>query len=133
MRAPVSVVITGVANAAGFTAQVKDLMAGIDAGLIREVLVCDLAHDGLADLIDAVGAEIVEGGVTAARAACGAAWRLELAQGARLPEGWVGRVEALVLSGAQGARRSAFRLPVGLRARIWGRFGLMPVARLLRA
>lgn len=95
MPAPLSVVIPTLNAAADLAELLPQLMEGVAAGLVRDVIVSDGgSKDDIAKLAEAVGAEFVTGpagrggqlrrGVSASRAD----WILVLHADSRLPEGW---------------------------------------------
>lgn len=127
MRAPLSIVIPTLNAADELPGALACLMPGVEAGLVRELVVSDGGStDGTVALADEVGAELVTGppgrGGQIARgvAAAQGHWILVLHADTQLGDGWVEAVERLMARAAGGAPRAGyFRL--SFRAR-----GLMP-------
>ncbi len=95
MRAPVSVVIPTLNAAASLPDCLASLVEGIEAGLIRELIISDGgSSDGTLALADAWGADIVEGAPSRGgqlRRGCAAAqgqWLLILHADSLLDQGW---------------------------------------------
>ncbi|MGR3434732.1 MAG: TIGR04283 family arsenosugar biosynthesis glycosyltransferase [Shimia sp.] len=114
MRAPLSVVIPTLDAAAELPACLAALMEGLEAGLIREVVVSDGGStDATAAIAGAAGAVTITGpasrggqlrrGVAAARGA----WLLVLHADTRLAPGWADVVAARI---AQGGPAGHFRM-----------------------
>lgn len=137
MRAPISVIIPTLNAEAGLTQCLTSLMEGLDAGLIRELIVSDGgSQDATLALAQAWGAEIVTGPASRGgqlRRGCSRAnadWLLVLHADTVLTPGWTGPVTAHI----KGQRAGWFRLRFdrgGLPARVvagWAnlrsRFGL---------
>ncbi|MEO9648848.1 MAG: TIGR04283 family arsenosugar biosynthesis glycosyltransferase [Roseobacter sp.] len=97
MRAPISVIIPTLNAQEHLGACLRALMPGLEAGLIRELIVSDGgSSDATVEIAKAWGAEIIQGspsrGAQLARA-CGAAqgrWLLVLHADTRLENNWVG-------------------------------------------
>ncbi|AJE45983.1 transferase 2, rSAM/selenodomain-associated [Celeribacter indicus] len=95
MRAPISVVIPTLDVTPKLRATLLTLMEGLDAGLVRELILSDGGSgDGVAEMADFVGAELVTGPAgrggqlrRGAEAAQGD-WLLFLHGDSWLPEGW---------------------------------------------
>ncbi|NDR59132.1 TIGR04283 family arsenosugar biosynthesis glycosyltransferase [Aliiruegeria sabulilitoris] len=125
MPAPLSVIIPTLNAAPKVAGLLSDLMGGVAAGLVREVIVSDGgSSDDIEDLAEAVGAEFLSGpagrggqlvrGVAAARGD----WVLVLHADSELPEGWSNLVQAAM---ADPAHAHVFRLGFrerGMAARI---------------
>ncbi len=138
MPAPVSIVILTLNATGSLPGLLHDLMEGVGAGLVREVVFSDGgSSDALAELAREAGAVLVEGpagrggqlrrGVEAARGA----WMLCLHADTELPHGWSGVVEAaLATPDRAGAFQLSFRARgfaprwvagwANLRARLFG-------------
>lgn len=106
MRAPLSVIIPTLNAAEALPACLRALMEGVEAGLIREVILADGgSEDATHALAEAAGAELVQGapsrggqlrrGVAAAQGE----WLLVLHADCVLPPGWPGMVQAHMLRG----------------------------------
>ncbi len=96
MRAPISVIIPTLNAAPALPETLARVMAGVDAGLVRELIISDGGStDDVAKLADAVGATFVTGpagrGGQLARGAEAAqgAWLLFLHADTHLPAEWV--------------------------------------------
>jgi hypothetical protein len=126
MRAPISVILPCVHNAPDLSGVLRALTEGLNAGLIRELILVDATgSEDLARLADAAGADLIAGqgavldcaeqGITQAQGA----WMLVLTPQTQLPMGWSERVIAVLnrpgryCFPAQGWRAVAQRL--GLR------------------
>ncbi|GGH53095.1 glycosyltransferase [Frigidibacter albus] len=114
MRAPISIVIPTLNAAAELGPCLAALTEGLQAGLIRELIVSDGGSgDGTLALAEAAGALVVSGapgrGTQVARgvAAAGGAWLLILHADTRLAPGWSGAVAAHI---AGPERAGWFRL-----------------------
>lgn len=101
MRAPISVVIPTLNAEAGLSNCLTALMEGLDAGLIRELIVTDGgSHDATLALAQAWGAEVVNGDASRGgqlRRGCAKAqadWLLVLHADTRLAPGWTDPVIA---------------------------------------
>lgn len=101
MRAPISIVIPTLNAAAELGPCLEALTEGLQAGLIRELIVSDGGSgDGTQALAEAAGALLVSGppgrGAQLARgvAAAGGEWLLILHADTRLAPGWSGAVSA---------------------------------------
>ena len=101
MRAPISVVIPTLNAEAPLTGCLTALMEGLEAGLIRELIISDGGStDMTLTLADAWGAEIVTGPASRGgqlRRGCAKAqsdWLLVLHADTRLAPGWTGPVTA---------------------------------------
>jgi rSAM/selenodomain-associated transferase 2 len=99
MRAPISVIVPTLDAEKELSACLMALMPGLDAGLIREVIVSDGgSRDETVTVAKAWGAEVVQGsasrGAQLARGCLTAKgdWYLILHADTRLEEGWVGPV-----------------------------------------
>ena len=115
MRAPVSVVIPTLDAAAELPACLKGLMEGVEAGLVRELVISDGgSRDATAEIAREVGAELVTGAASrggqlrrGARVAQGE-WLLFVHADTVLEPGWAQAVAAHVARDA--ARAACFRL-----------------------
>ena len=101
MRAPISVVIPTLNAEAGLSNCLTALMEGLDAGLIRELIVTDGgSHDAALTLAQAWGAQVVSGDASRGgqlRRGCAKAqadWLLVLHADTRLAPGWTDPVIA---------------------------------------
>ncbi|MEP5182409.1 glycosyltransferase, partial [Tateyamaria sp.] len=101
MRAPISVVIPTLNAEASLTGCLTALMEGLEAGLIRELIISDGGStDMTLTLAEAWGAEIVSGPASRGgqlRRGCAKAqsdWLLVLHADTRLAPGWTGPVTA---------------------------------------
>lgn len=136
-RAPLSIVIPTLNAEAALRPCLLALMEGVEAGLVRELVVSDgVSTDGTAALVEAVGAKLVTGpagrGGQLGRgvAASSGDWLLMLHADTVLGPGWVDAVERAIAAGAPGYFRLRFhdggragRLVAGwanLRARAFG-------------
>jgi len=115
MRAPISVVIPTLNSELGLAALLSDLGAGLDAGLIRELVVTDGgSQDKTQTLAEAAGAEWVVGppsrGGQLARGCVLAQgdWLLVLHSDTRLPPTWAADVQAHLSRQAPAAFRLSF-------------------------
>ena len=118
MPAPLSVVIPTLNAAPGLPGAAAALIAGVEAGLIRELVVSDGgSEDATVEIASALGAKIVEGppgrGGQLARgvAAAGGDWLLLLHADTELAPGWVAAAEAHIARHPEraGYFRLAFR------------------------
>ncbi|MDP3338726.1 glycosyltransferase [Frigidibacter sp.] len=119
MRAPISIVIPTLNAAAELGPCLAALTEGLQAGLIRELIVSDGGSgDGTLALAEAAGAVVVSGapgrGAQVARgvAAAGGAWLLILHADTRLAPGWSAAVSAHLAGPSAGdlGRAGWFRL-----------------------
>lgn len=115
MRATLSVVIPTLNAAEALPGCLSALMEGLDAGLIRELILTDGGSDDATPVIaDEVGATWVTGAPSRGgqlRRGAGAAkgdWLLFLHADSRLPDGWSARVSAQITSGRPGYFRLRF-------------------------
>lgn len=137
MRAALSVVIPTRNAGAGLPSCLAALMEGLEAGLIRELVVSDAgSEDATLQIADAAGAVIVQGAASRGgqlrRGAqvAGGDWLLFLHADTVLPLGWAGVVSERMGQGGPAAFRLAFdaagvmpRLVAGwanLRSRVLG-------------
>jgi rSAM/selenodomain-associated transferase 2 len=137
MRAALSVVIPTRNAGAGLPICLAALMEGLEAGLIRELIVSDAgSEDATLQIADAAGAVIVQGAASRGgqlrRGAqvAGGDWLLFLHADTVLPVGWASAVGARMAQGGPAAFRLAFdaagvmpRLVAGwanLRSRVLG-------------
>lgn len=115
MRAPLSVIIPTLEAAPVLPACLGALVEGLEAGMIREVIVSDGgSSDATRAIADAAGAQVVTGppsrggqlrrGAQAARGA----WLLVLHADTVLPEGWTRMVDAQMRAGGPAAFRLSF-------------------------
>ena len=115
MRAGLSVIVPVLDAADDLPALLEGLMAGVEAGLIRELILSDGgSRDGAAQIAKEVGAVWVSGPASrggqlrrGADAAQGA-WLLFLHADTQLPEGWVQAVKAQMADGRPGYFRLTF-------------------------
>ncbi|MDO5755897.1 MAG: TIGR04283 family arsenosugar biosynthesis glycosyltransferase [Rhodobacterales bacterium] len=115
MRAGLSVIVPVLDAADDLPALLGGLMAGVEAGLIRELILSDGgSRDGAAQIAKEVGAVWVAGPASrggqlrrGADAAEGA-WLLFLHADTQLPEGWVRAVKAQMADGRPGYFRLTF-------------------------
>lgn len=115
MRAPVSVIIPTLDAAAALPACLAALMEGIEAGLIRELVISDGGStDATLRIAADVGAVALSGAPSRGgqlRRGAGAAqgaWLLFLHADTVLPVGWAGVVQAQIASGRPGYFRLRF-------------------------
>jgi rSAM/selenodomain-associated transferase 2 len=115
MRAPISVVIPTRDAETHLGACLMSLMQGLEAGLIREVIVSDGGSgDATVEIARAWGAEVVEGAPSRGaqlRRGCAAAqgrWLLVLHADTQLQDGWVGPVAEHLGTRAAGWFRLGF-------------------------
>ena len=136
MRAPISVVIPTLNAEAPLTGCLTALMEGLEAGLIRELIISDGGStDMTLTLAEAWGAEIVSGPASRGgqlRRGCAKAqsdWLLVLHADTRLAPGWTGPVTANLRGDKAGwcqlqfdkAAWQAKRWPLGRTcAVVWG-------------
>lgn len=137
MRAALSVVIPTRNAGAGLPSCLAALMEGLEAGLIRELIVSDAgSKDATLQIADAAGAVIVQdaasrgGQLRRGAQVTGGDWLLFLHADTVLPPGWAGAVSARMAQGGPAAFRLAFdaagvmpRLVAGwanLRSRVLG-------------
>ena len=113
MRAKLSVVIPTLNAAPALPGCLAALMGGVEAGLIRELVISDGGSgDATRVIAREAGAELVEGApsrggqLRRGAEACGGEWMLFLHADTRLPDGWAGVVAAHLGSG----RPACFRL-----------------------
>lgn len=99
MRAPISVILPCVHNAPDLSGVLRALAEGLNAGLIRELILVDATGSAdLARLADAAGAELIAGQGSALACAeqgiaqAQGAWMLVLTPQTQLPTGWSERV-----------------------------------------
>ncbi len=118
MRAPLSVIIPTRNAAAGIGPTVACLFEGLDAGLIREVIISDAgSNDGIKELADNLGASFVSGpggrGGQLRRGAeqAGGDWLLFLHADTELCPGWSDEVRQHLMHhpGLAAAFRLSFR------------------------
>ena len=116
MRAPLSIIIPTLNAEAGLPDVLASLMEGVQAGLIREVVVSDGGStDGTLRLAEAAGAQIVTGppgrGGQLRRgvAGSGGAWLLVLHADTHLGAGWSGIVHDAMVEGMSGYGHLRFR------------------------
>jgi len=110
MRAPISVVIPSLNAAAALPACLAALVEGLQAGLIREVIVSDGGStDGTPRLAEGWGAEAISGAPSRGgqlRRGCDAAggeWLLVLHADTVLAPGWTDAVQAHMARGSKAA------------------------------
>ncbi len=139
MRAPLSIIIPTLNAAEELPGALAALMEGVEAGLLRELIVSDGGSaDGTLALAQAAGAELVSGpagrGGQLGRGAAAASgiWLLFVHADSWLAPGWTGAVQAHMAAGPQqaGVFRLAFRSPgfaarfvagwANLRTRVFG-------------
>lgn len=116
MRAPLSIVIPTLNAEADLPGCLATLMEGIDAGLIRELVVSDGgSKDATLSIAADVGATVVTGAtgrggqlITGAEAAAGD-WLLFLHADSQLSEGWSDAVAAHLATGGPGYFALGFR------------------------
>ncbi|WP_113912537.1 TIGR04283 family arsenosugar biosynthesis glycosyltransferase [Roseovarius dicentrarchi] len=115
MRARLSVIVPVLNSASALPELLPGLMAGVEAGLIRELILSDGgSDDATARIADQVGAVWITG--TASRgaqlrrgaAAAGGDWLLFLHADTQLPDGWVQAVQAQMDDGRPGYFRLSF-------------------------
>ena len=118
MRAPISVIIPTLDAQEHLGPCLMSLMPGLEAGLLRELIVSDGGSaDATVEIAKAWGAEVVSGpasrGGQLARGCEAAAgkWLLVLHADTKLDEGWVGPVVEHVSGNAAGWFRLAFDEP----------------------
>jgi rSAM/selenodomain-associated transferase 2 len=116
MRAPISVIIPTLNAEIDLPGCLGCLMEGVQAGLIRELIVSDGgSRDGTLGLAQAAGAEIVQGAASRGgqlRRGCELAqgeWLLVLHADTVLEPGWSDAVQAHLPSGEAGYFRLRFR------------------------
>jgi hypothetical protein len=89
MRAPISVLLPTFDAASWLPSSLSSLMEGLDAGLIRELIVVDGGStDGTVAMAVAAGAEVVTGGNCEAVKAARGDWLLLLQPEVQLGQGW---------------------------------------------
>ncbi len=100
MPAPLSVVIPTLDAAATLPGSAATLFEGLEAGLIRELIVADGgSNDDTRKIADALGARVIRAPrgrgqqLAAGAAAARGAWLLFLHADTRLPAGWTGAVQ----------------------------------------
>ncbi|MEL7212988.1 MAG: TIGR04283 family arsenosugar biosynthesis glycosyltransferase [Pseudomonadota bacterium] len=116
MRAPLSIILPTLNAEAGLPATLASLMEGLQAGLIREVVISDGgSQDATLDLAEQAGAVVVTGaagrggqlrrGVAASKGA----WVLVLHADTVLAPGWSSVVQDTMSAGQAGYGRLQFR------------------------
>ncbi len=115
MRGRLSVIVPVLNSAAELPALLCGLMAGVEAGLIRELILSDGgSRDGTARIADDAGAIWVTGAASRGAqlrrgaAVAGGEWLLFLHADTGLPEGWVQAAEAQMEDGRPGYFRLSF-------------------------
>ena len=115
MRAPISVVIPTLNAATALPGCAAALIEGLDAGLIREVVISDGgSSDATLNVAESIGAEVVTGAPSRGgqiRRGCGAAkgdWLLILHADTQLAPGWTTPVAAHLPTGRPAHFRLAF-------------------------
>ncbi len=115
MRARLSVIVPVLNSAAELPALLSALMAGVEAGLIRELILSDGgSRDGSARVAEDAGAIWVTGAASRGAQlrrgaeAAGGDWLLFLHADTGLPEGWVQTVKAQMADGRPGYFRLSF-------------------------
>ncbi|MGJ8546946.1 MAG: TIGR04283 family arsenosugar biosynthesis glycosyltransferase [Sulfitobacter sp.] len=124
MRAPISIVIPTLNAETGLPRCLEALVEGLEAGMIRELIVSDGgSSDASGAVAQAWGAQVLQGAPSRGgqlRAGCAAAkgeWLFVLHADSVLPRGWTGPVGAHLSSGKAGWGRLRFDRG-GLRGRI---------------
>ena len=124
MRAPISVIIPTLNAEKALGPCLTALMEGLDAGLIREVVVCDGgSRDATCATAQAWGAKVLEhppsrgGQLGAACALAKGEWLLVLHADTMLEKGWSAEVQAHLPSGQPAWFQLAFDV-AGLPARV---------------
>lgn len=137
MRAPISVIVPTLNAGRGLNACLAALMEGVEAGLIREVVVTDGGSaDETLEIAKAWGAEIVSGAPSRGgqlRRGCATArgdWFLVIHADTMLSQGWVAAAAPVMQAGKAGYARLSFerggvpgRIVAGW-ANLRSRFGL---------
>ncbi|MCQ0093835.1 TIGR04283 family arsenosugar biosynthesis glycosyltransferase [Roseovarius sp. M141] len=115
MRAKLSVIVPVLNGAADLPALLAGLMAGVEAGLIRELILSDGgSRDATMGIAEDVGAIWITGPASRGEqlrrgaAAAGGDWLLFVHADTVLPDGWVQAVEAQVEDGRPGYFRLSF-------------------------
>ena len=115
MRAPLSIVIPTLNAGGELPGALACLMQGVEAGLVRELVVSDGGStDGTVALAEEVGARVIPGppgrGTQIARGVAGSKgdWILILHADTQLGEGWVEAVERLMARAASGEPRAGY-------------------------
>ena len=115
MRAPLSIVIPTLNAGGELPGSLACLMQGVEAGLVRELVVSDGGStDGTVEMAEEVGAVVIHGapgrGGQIARgvAASKGDWILILHADTQLGEGWVEATERLMARAAAGAPRAGY-------------------------
>ena len=110
MRAPLSVIIPTLNAGACLPACLGSLGAGLEAGIIRELVISDGgSSDETCAIADAAGAALIEGGVGRGKQvaqgvdAAQGAWLLVLHADTVLEDGWAGAVQAHMAKGPNRA------------------------------
>lgn len=116
MRAPLSIIIPTLNAEADLSATLASLMEGLDAGLIRDLVVSDGGSvDATVQIADAAGAEIIKGAAGRGgqlRRGCAAAkgtWFLILHADTHLDPGWSAVVATAIAEDIAGYGRLKFR------------------------
>lgn len=137
MRAKLTVIIPTLDAEATLPACMAALFEGVEAGLIRELLISDGGSgDATAQIADEVGAELVTGApsrggqLRRGAAVARGEWLLILHADTRLSEGWSAAVAAAMAAGRPGYFKLRFDAPglaprlvagwANLRARLFG-------------
>ncbi|WP_370211220.1 TIGR04283 family arsenosugar biosynthesis glycosyltransferase [Roseovarius sp.] len=137
MRAKLTVIIPTLNAEATLPACLAALFEGVEAGLIRELLISDGGSgDATAQIADEVGAELVTGApsrggqLRRGAAVARGEWLLVLHADTRLSEGWSAAVAAAMAAGRPGYFKLRFDAPglaprlvagwANLRARLFG-------------
>ncbi|MBU2999065.1 TIGR04283 family arsenosugar biosynthesis glycosyltransferase [Roseovarius nubinhibens] len=137
MRAKLTVIIPTLNAEATLPACLAALFEGVEAGLIRELLISDgESGDATAQIADEVGAELVTGApsrggqLRRGAAVAQGEWLLILHADTRLSEGWSAAVAAAMAAGRPGYFKLRFDAPglaprlvagwANLRARLFG-------------
>ncbi|HSG57123.1 MAG TPA: glycosyltransferase, partial [Paracoccaceae bacterium] len=89
MRAPISILIPTLNAEAVLPDILSSLMEGLDAGLLRELIVADQGStDSTVAMARAAGAEVVAGDLADAGGVARGAWLLIVSPNVRLGQGW---------------------------------------------
>ncbi len=101
MRAPLSIIIPTLEAEATLPAALGSLVEGLEAGILREVIVSDGgSRDGTCEIAEAAGCEVIRGApgrggqLRRGAAAAGGEWLLFLHADSRLRPGWCRAVQA---------------------------------------